>query len=369
MTADASIRPGDPNLLRAHERLQIALAAGKMGAWEWDLVTNRVVWSATLEEIHGIPVGSFEGTIEAYGRDIHPDDVAHVHATIERTMAGHPHDLEYRIVRPDGEVRWLEAHGRLIRDGEGRPLRLTGVCMDVTTRKLADLERARLVEELEKLAAFRQRLLGVVAHDLRVPLSAILASAEFLRAARELSPHEDKAVLRIRRSVDRMSRMITDLCDYTRGQMSGGFPVNRVRADMAEVVHRVVEGMHSAGPERAVHFTAAGDTLGCWDADRVAQVVANLVANALQHGSGDVHVEVRDDGPAVLLRVSNGGDPIPDDLQPRLFEPFARGREHGEGLGLGLYIVAEIVRAHGATVCVDSSAHEGTRVLVRWPRE
>ena len=120
--------------------VELALEAGQLGVWEFDIQRGVVTWSPTLECIHGIPVGSFEGTFEAYQRDVHPDDRELVMATIRRSLAGEPHLLEYRIVRPDGAVRWLSARGRLERDAEGRPMRLVGVCMDITDRKASEVE-------------------------------------------------------------------------------------------------------------------------------------------------------------------------------------------------------------------------------------
>ncbi len=125
-------------------RLELALAAGAMGVFEWNMREHRVVWSPEMERMHGIPVGSFEGTFEAYQRDIHPDDRQHVVATVQRTLekrAGHA--LTYRIVRPDGEVRWLQAHGHLVVDDDRNPERLVGVCRDVTDQRTAELNAAR----------------------------------------------------------------------------------------------------------------------------------------------------------------------------------------------------------------------------------
>jgi PAS domain S-box-containing protein len=122
----------------AEERLRLALEAGEMGTWEWRVPEGRVLWSPTLERIHGLEPGTFGGTIDDYWRDIHPDDHALVRQTVERTFAGSAHRLRYRIIRPDGELRCLEARGTLLRDDAGAPLRLIGICSDVTERERAD---------------------------------------------------------------------------------------------------------------------------------------------------------------------------------------------------------------------------------------
>jgi PAS domain S-box-containing protein len=131
----------------------MALDAGRMGAWEWVMDEDRVRWSETLEQIHGLEPGTFGGTFEAYEEDIHPDDRERVFRTIGRTIEGHDHHLSYRIVRPDGAERWLEAHGRLIRGDDGKPQRLVGVCTDVTEKHRADEAANFLIEASEVLAS------------------------------------------------------------------------------------------------------------------------------------------------------------------------------------------------------------------------
>ena len=128
-------------LRQANERrLSLALAAGGMGAWDWDIRTGVVSWSSELERIHGLEPGTFDGTLDGYRRDVHPADADRLASTIgaalETPESGY--DIEYRIVRPDGGVRWLRATGRVIVDGDGRPSRMVGICRDVTERKRAE---------------------------------------------------------------------------------------------------------------------------------------------------------------------------------------------------------------------------------------
>jgi PAS domain S-box-containing protein len=141
------------------QRLALALEAGKMGTWEWLITENRVLWSPALERMHGIPVGSFAGTFEAYQSDIHPEDRERVLDSVRQLLAERgAHELEYRIVVPGGAIRWLHAHGRLLLDDAGAPLRLVGVCRDVTEEKDAEAARARVVAaEVASAEAERSR--------------------------------------------------------------------------------------------------------------------------------------------------------------------------------------------------------------------
>lgn len=142
-------RHADTALRESEQRLKMALKAGRMGAWEWDIQSGRVIWSAGLEEIHGLPPGGFGGTFEDFRRDIHPKDRDAVLQQIERELkTGEDHHLVYRIRRPDGAVRWLESFGIFSRDADGTPCKLAGVCMDITERKQAEEQHTLMVHEL-----------------------------------------------------------------------------------------------------------------------------------------------------------------------------------------------------------------------------
>jgi len=246
------------------------------------------------------------------------------------------------------------------------------VVLDITERKQAE-------QALEQAVSFREQLLAVLGHDLRNPLGAITASAFQLTRAESLGPRERQAVERIRRSGARMARLIDDILDFARSRLGGGIPVTRQRMNMAEVCKATLEELQVTYPERQLLFEVHGNTWGEWDPDRVAQVLSNLVFNALQHGREGVPVRttVRDAGSEVLLEVHNEGEPIPEELMPRLFDPFKRrpedqrpheGKSGTRSLGLGLHIVRQIALTHGGEVEVHSTAQEGTSFTVHWPR-
>ncbi|MBA3451786.1 MAG: PAS domain-containing protein, partial [Deltaproteobacteria bacterium] len=140
-------------------RFELALEASGMGVWEWRIADNRVFWSADVERIHGIAVGSFDGTLEMQRKDVHPEDRETVLAQQQRTLTQRtPHHLTYRIIRPDGEVRWLESHGKLLVDERGAPDRLIGVVRDITERRDAETARVRsLASDVARAEAERQK--------------------------------------------------------------------------------------------------------------------------------------------------------------------------------------------------------------------
>ena len=235
--------------------------------------------------------------------------------------------------------------------------------------------KQQLARELrEKTATLRlnEMLTAVLSHDLRSPLNAVLTSAVLIQRRSTEQPVKDTAA-RILSSGKRMSRMIEDMLDMARARLAGGIPLKREPADLGALIDRVVSEIQAAYPERRIDVQRAGDLNGNWDGERLAQVASNLLGNALQHGDASGVVKVNADGTraeAVLITVENSGT-IPPDLLPQLFDPF-RGaqRQTGrtEGLGLGLYIVQQIVVAHGGTVDVQSGEGDQTIFAVRIPR-
>ena len=360
-------------LRRTEAKLNVALDAGRMGVWVWETTTGRVTWSVTLEEIHGLSPGTFEGTFEAYQRDIHPEDKERVLGTIRETYENQrDHHLEYRIVRPDGEVRWVAARGKVISDTEGQSSGMTGICMDVTEQKHAEQAREAAVIELERAVRFNEMFTGVLGHDLRNPLNAVTMAARVALSQNE-GEKLVKPLSRIVRSTERMTRMIDQLLDFTRLRMGSGIPVEPRPVELLAVLRQVIDELDDAHPRHSLRLDHDGDSQGRWDADRLAQVFSNLIANALEHGVPEQGVDVRVDGSArdrLNVDVHNMGF-IPAALIPKLFEPLVGGdrKPNGaQGLGLGLFISRAIVTAHGGSIDVRSDETSGTTFRVVLPR-
>jgi signal transduction histidine kinase len=235
-------------------------------------------------------------------------------------------------------------------------------------------ERRRIEAEIAAAVEFQQRLVGIVGHDIRSPLSALLATAKMLLSMGELTERQAKAIERIARSGGRIESIVRVLLDFASARIGGGIQIHREQTDLQALVPRALEELQQSHPERPIHYSHEGDAHGEWDADRLMQVLVNLLDNALKYSQEGTPVAVSTHGveDIVVLEVHNIGEPIADSMVPILFEPFRRGVQSEQtqkmSLGLGLYIVKEIVRAHGGTIDVHSSRELGTTFRVRLPR-
>jgi PAS domain S-box-containing protein len=355
------------------------------------LLREREAQNRWLSESSILGVGYFgvDGTVT----EANPASLAMIGYTPEDLASGSMNWMT--MTPPEYATRDAQAAEELVRDGFCRPYEKellrkdgrripvlvgaallsgsshtgVGFMIDLTERKRIEREHSEMVD-LEQ--SFRERLMGIVGHDLRNPLSAIMSWVSLLKLSPVLSARDHTAVDRIGRSVERMRRMIEQLLDFTRARRAGGIAIEPSPVDLGAICRAVVEELSSAHPGR-LHFDAHGELTGNRDGDRIEQVVSNLAANALQHGGeGMVMVQVAADDGAVRLEVHNSGAPIPAAVLPHLFDPYRRGRSSAPGrtgnLGLGLFIVQQIVQAHGGTIEVTSTATEGTSFIVRLPR-
>ena len=232
----------------------------------------------------------------------------------------------------------------------------------------------RDVTERRRSQEVQGHLLGIVGHDLRTPLTAVSASAGILLRDPTLSEKGRRSAQRISTAATRMSRLIGDLLDYSRARLGQPLPVRAVPAHFDAICREVVEEVQASIPGRTIEYRHEGDGLGAWDRGRVQQVLVNLLVNALRHGAEDAPVTLSWVGSALekVIQVHNEGPPISPWLRAQLFEPFKRGDANGNdwgGVGLGLYIVRQIVLAHGGDVAVRSEEGEGTTFVVRLPSQ
>jgi two-component system sensor histidine kinase/response regulator len=228
------------------------------------------------------------------------------------------------------------------------------------------------MEELREALQMNEMFISVLGHDLRTPLSAVMNGSELIQHLSSDPKVTDVANL-IQSSADRMRKMVAQLLDVAKIR-SGSIVLSKSHADYKEVGERIVSEMKHVAPQCDIRLICLGNTQGLVDPDRLAQILSNLVGNAVQHGEMGCPVEVCIDGQAsdsVSIRVRNQGA-IPPLMMEKMFQPYYTGGERQvsrSGLGLGLYIVKEFVEAHEGKVSVDSAPSRGTVFEVTLPRE
>ncbi|HEX8703714.1 MAG TPA: ATP-binding protein [Myxococcaceae bacterium] len=368
-------RSTEEALRRSEERYQLVIRATSDVVWDWNLETGKVDWSEAVEQTFGHP-GESLGTMERWIWYVHPEDQERVTAGLRQVLGSRVDRWqdEYRLRRADGAYAFVVDRGYIVRDASGKALRMAGAVQDITEHKRSEEERQRLLAEARQRVEFEQQLVGIVSHDLRGPLNAILTGASMMLQRESIDPWQAKTTARILSCAERSNRLIRDLLDFTQARMGGGIPVRPAPQDFHEVTLQVVEEARVAHAERTIQMTQSGDGRGEWDADRLSQVVSNLLTNALKYSpeGTPVRVETQGEGEQMVLRVHNAGEPIAPDLLPRIFEPLRRGKRRvnksDRSIGLGLYIVRELVLAHGGTVEVSSTEADGTTFTVTLPR-
>ena len=302
-------------------------------------------------------MGRAEGATRGTAAHEHGADRAESGFTMEQMVS------EYRALRASVIRLWTRDSGELGASDIEDLIRFN----EAIDQALAE----SVVRYARNLDLSREMFLGILGHDLRTPLGAVITASTFMMELDELEEPHRSLMARIASSSRRMDRMVGDLLDLTRSRLGGGIPIERVDMDMRDAVREAVSEVGALHTTAEFDVRFDGDLHGCWDPERIAQVLANLIGNAVEHGAGTspVTVAVGGDDETVRVAIHNEGTPIPESLVRRIFDPM-KTRQGGSSqhLGLGLYIADQIVAAHGGRIEVESSASAGTTFTVHLPR-
>jgi predicted ATPase/signal transduction histidine kinase len=376
-------------LTDSQEQLNLALQSGQIGVWSWDIVRDQVEWDDQMYRAFGVNRETFDCTLEAVMNCIHPGDRDYFTQTLSRTLAdGIEHNLEYRIVFPDESIHHIAARGRPFFNETGQPIRMRGIVLDITERKLAEERRLQLLQEqtaraeAESANRIKDEFLAVLSHELRSPLNPILGWARLLRSQKLSEAKMQQALETIERNAKLQSELIEDLLDVSR-ILQGKLSLNTAPVNLVATVQAAIETVRLAAEAKSIeiktHFDLnVGQVLG--DSNRLQQVVWNLLSNAVKFTPSKGHISVTlsmvssqpswvDDERRIVndkglmtnyaqITVTDTGKGIHPNFLPHVFEHFrqadnATTRKYG-GLGLGLAIVHHLVELHGGTVQVES---------------
>jgi PAS domain S-box-containing protein len=375
-------------LRQNEEQLRLALEAANMGAWDYDIGTQTMKWSRSMVAIHGLPPESYGGTLESYLGDIHNDDRDAVRNSLLRCFEKRIqyHDIQYRVALPNGAIRWVEGKGEVTCDGNGNPIRVTGVCMDISHRKNAEQERELLFNreqearsDAEQANKAKDEFLALVSHELRTPLNSISGWVDILISNPD--QHETqlaRALDVIKRNVGLQTRIIEDILDVSR-IVTGKLTLDKRPLQLPATIQAAINAAQPAAAEKRIRLKQNLDRTTdpvSGDANRLQQVIWNLLSNAIKFSprESDVEIKLEQIGSNARVTISDEGEGIGADFLPKIFDRFSQAntsstRTHG-GLGLGLAIVKHLVELHGGTVEAQSGGKDkGSSFTVTLPCE
>jgi PAS domain S-box-containing protein len=340
------------------ERLALATRSASIGIWDWDLRNGQVLWDDITFANFGMPRAS-SVTYAEFAERVHPDDLAAVEAILQRTIQTKSQDFaEFRVIRPDGAVRYISAAMGAVVSEPGIVVRVVGTSVDVTDRKLMEAQieanRAQLVTSA-RLSALGM-MAGNIAHEINNPVGIIHALASNLIEMVEQDETVPPEVVarsgrRIRQTAERISGIVRSLLHISREGAGDRFRTTRVGKILDETLEICQERFRSNGvrlilPEHVPEFSVAVREA------QIAQVLLNLLQNALdavveQNGERWVRVEIAPHEDWVVISVKDSGPGIPSDLRTRIMEPFFTTKPVGKGTGLGLSLSKTIAEEHG----------------------
>src|SRR5258708_22017819 len=335
----------EDSLRETEERLQAALSSGEMCTFSLVLKTG-FIGSENFLPLLGLSPDSFSGSFEDFVAALHPEDRESMAQDYERAFLEHSAtDQEFRIIQPDGSIRWFSGKGRFTYDENGNPVLVSGTIVHITERKQAEGWR-RAKEAAETANRAKSEFLSRMSHELRTPLNAILGFGQLLEMD-DLSPKSCQSVEQILKGGRRLLTLINEVLDICRVE-SGKFSLSLQPVRVGDALRQPIDLLHPVPPQNQVEMTAPPsclcDSFVKADRQRLKQVLLNVVSNAIKYNRENGKVEFsceRNDSNGLVVKIADTGVGIADDQQPKLFTPFERlnAEQSGiEGTRLGLAV-------------------------------
>ena len=360
-------------LRESQERLETALEAGQMATWENDFADPEIKVSSNHGRLYGRYSNFPRWDFKTFLENTHPEDRARVEAEITTAIASGKsgYSLDFRVLWPNGSARWLNTRARFIRDLSGRVTRIHGAVLDISKIKEAE-------HLLKQAVEMRDEFLSIASHELKTPLTSLQLQIEILRRSTNVEAGVIPSPERLARALElstkqlkRFGTLIEDLLDVSRAR-AGKLELHRENIDLSSLVKEVTERFSEElkSTKSNLELEIKPDVTGYWDHTRLEQVVANLLSNAIKYAPGKpVRVVLEQSDSKAFLTVADSGAGIDPEKHGKIFQKFERATSSRNisGLGLGLYIVNEIVSGHGGVIRVESGAGKGATFIIELP--
>lgn len=338
---------------QAEERYRTALNAAEMAAWDWNTTTDAMLWNDQQHNLLGLAPDQELKTASMFLQFVHPDDRAMVAQQLQQAAEKTGvYRSEFRIIRTDGRLRWINGYGRTVAAHNNRATHIVGVMYDITGRKQAEQQK--------------EEFIGIASHELKTPVTSIGLYAEMLLDELEEAGYRQGAALtkKLTAQVDRLAKLIRDLLDTSR-ITAEELPLFPEAFDLGELVQERLEELRPVSGEHPLKIYSAAKTIITADRERIGQVVTNLVTNAIKYSpqGGEIIIRIETMDDKVQVSVQDHGIGIPAEVKDKIFDRFFRVSnatlQTFPGMGLGLYISAGIIHRHGGVITVESREGEG----------
>ncbi len=348
-------------LHRSEERLRLALEAGSIGVWDWDIQQNTLTWSERVYELHGVSKESFVVTVENFLALVHPEDKTRAREVVEQALRRKvPFTIEFRLDAPQEKVHWLTTSADMIYDGAGQPIRMFGAASDISQQK-----------ELERL---KDEFISMASHEFKTPITSLLGFTQLLQISLSKQGLREPVTMleKMEKQLTRLSKLVSDLLDVSKIQV-GRLDYAQEPLEIDALVHDIADMMQQIHMTHTIVIHGAAQQQVVGDSDRLGQVLINLISNAVKYSpqAKTVDLSLAASQNMVTIAVRDYGIGIPEEHQEKIFDRFYRVADVHDttftGLGMGLYISHEIVKRHGGKLWVESNDGKGTTFFVSLP--
>lgn len=360
------------SIKESEERYQLALQGSAAGLWDWNIITDDTYYSSRFKEMLEYSPTEFPNKFSLFGSACHPDDFESMREALERHLRSsqNKYDVELRLRTRNNDYRWFHVRGEVVRNKQGKPIRMVGSIIDVTARKLVEESNVLQHQQLLKINEELDRFVYSASHDLRAPICSLLGLIEVARL--ENDPSSIKRLLNLQeRSLIRLDKIIFDIVSYSRNNRVG---LEIEKIDFRTLLNDVFDQLQFMDESRALNSVIEIDEHLCFYSDkkRLTIILNNLVSNAMRYSRNEnsnmlIRTIVTRSEEGVTIRVIDNGEGIDQIHIPRIFDMFYRGSEQSGGSGIGLYITREVVQKLQGSIEVRSQKYEGSEFIVRLP--